>query len=343
MRIIKSLQKLDLYYIPGKIPCREREFERLKMLMMSGGKALISGDTGTGKTLLAKFFDRNSAYVNCFVNRSEHAVLESILSKLRPNFNPAGLPSRRLWDEIPNNSLIVLDEIEGLSVDDLSHFLYTLSRRGECGRKLKYIAITKDADILKEMVGDDAVWSTFAGKSIVFLEKYRRDDMIKILNFRVSEALHSGTYDEEIIKLIADISLRSEGHMRTGIELLRNSALIAENDGRDHIEPEDVRKANLDTWINDINILDDEHLLLLLSIARCCKKKGYVSLDDIKSSFNVTIENYSIKPIKNLETLLRELEANGFIVKEKEGYTLIFSSEDLIRKIERVIEKYTLS
>lgn len=337
MRIIRSKQKLDLSYVPSRVLCREEELKHLHMAMDSGGRAIICGETGTGKTLLARFFAKNAAYVNCFVNRSEHAVLETILANLRPRFNPAGLPSRRLWNEIPDNSLIILDEIEGLSVDDLSHFLYTLSRRFEYGRKIKYIAITRDVDILKQMVGDPAVWSTFAGKSIIFLDRYSREEMVEILKYRAREALYEGTFTEEVLNLIADFSLHSEGHMRTAIELLRNSALIAENEGRAYIEPEDVREANMDVWLSDLQILDEDQLVLLLAVSRCCKNKGYVESDDIRSTYLMSCENYDIKP-KDIEGLLKDLEMHGFIIKADDRYTVMFPTERVIREVEKRLE-----
>ncbi len=338
MRIIKSAQKLDINYVPGKILCRDEEIKRLKIAIESGGRAIICGETGTGKTLLAKYFARDAAYVNCFINRTEHAILETILSILKPRFNPAGLSSRRLWEEIPQNSFIILDEIEGISADDLPHFLYTLSRRAETGKRVKYIAITRDADILRQVVGDAAVWSTFAGKSIIHLEKYGKEEMVEILNYRASEALYDGSFSEDVIGLIADIALHSEGHMRTGMELLRNSAMIAEGEGRDHIEPEDVREANMDVWMDEMKIMDEEHLIALLAVSMCCKDRAYATSDDIKSTYIRVCENYDSKP-GNINGLLEKLEMHGFVMKVDGMYTVPFPTRRIIGKIERSIEK----
>ena len=340
MPILRSRQKLDISYIPSKVLCRDREIQILKTLVESGGKALISGEIGTGKTLLARYLFKESIYINCFVNRSEHAILESILSKVRPSFNPAGLPTRKLWEQIPDNTVIILDEIEGISLDDLNHFLYTLSRRSECGRRLKYIAITRDANILRQMIGDDATWSTFAEKAVIQLQPYNHNQMVEILNYRAQEALYEGTFDEDILSLIADISMESRGHMRTAIDILRNSAILAEQKGKTKIEPEDVREANLDIWIGNLDSLDKNHLLVLLSIAKACSNKAYTTLEDLKEHYFIECENHNIEPT-DIEHLIPKLEAEGFISRRESGgrYALLISSKIITKEIEKNLEK----
>ncbi|RLF55117.1 MAG: hypothetical protein DRN13_01110 [Thermoplasmata archaeon] len=341
MAILRSKGKLDISYVPSKVLCRDREIQTLKTLVESGGKALISGEVGTGKTLLARYTFKDAILVNCFVNRSEHAILERILSVSRPGFNPSGLPSRKLWDQIPDDIMIILDEVEGISIDDLNHFLYTLSRRSESGRKLRYVAITRDANILRQMIGDNAIWSTFAEKAVVHLRPYRHEEMVEILRYRAEEALYEGTFDDEIISLIADISLNSEGHMRTGIDILRNSAILAEKEGRDIIEPEDVRSANLDIWLGGLERMDRDLLLVLLSMARASRKKAYLRMEEIEKIYEMECELRGIERIDLLLGLSR-LEEEGYVSKRGEKYALLIPSKVLIEEIEGLIERSDL-
>ncbi|MDD5778952.1 MAG: hypothetical protein PHU95_05855, partial [Candidatus Thermoplasmatota archaeon] len=225
--ILKDKHKLDTAYVPAHTPCREGEKERLMLLLESGGKAIISGEVGTGKTLLARHTD-GDVYVNCYTHKSEHKVLEDILRQTRPKFSTAGLTGQRLWQELPGDHLLILDEIEGMMPKDLTHFAYTLSRHEELGKSLRYVAVTRSALMLKQLIHDDAAWSTFAEKAVVELEPYTKEQMMEILAYRAGDSLAGGSYDQDILSLIADIAQVSAGHMRSGIDVLRNAALVAD-------------------------------------------------------------------------------------------------------------------
>ena len=61
------------------------------------------------------------------------------------------------------------------------------------------------------------------------MEPYKQQEILEILEYRGKESLFPGSYDQVICTMISDIAAKSLGHMRTGIDLLRNSALVAEN------------------------------------------------------------------------------------------------------------------
>ena len=338
--IIKNRQSLELSYIPKKVYCRDRELNQLSILMEGRGKAVVSGDTGTGKTLLARYFSKENVYVNCFINKSEHAVLETILSQVRPRFNPAGMPSRKLWDQLDSEKTIILDEVEGIIVDDLNHFLYTLSRLSEQGKKLKYIAITRDADMLRHIIHDDATWSTFAEKAVVQLKPYTYEQIMEILQHRVDEAFYPDTIDEETLSLIADISVESPGHMRTAVDLLRNSALIAEKKGFSVVSPEIVREANLDTFMGDLGLLSKDQLFALLPVAVVCKRKAYATIEEILDVYRLRCENHGLKPDENqFMRNLDYLEKQGMVHRRENMYTVLYSPASiLVEEIEKDLQ-----
>jgi len=332
--ILKDARKLDLSYVPPKILCRDEEIKRLK-IFMQGGRALISGGVGTGKTMLARYIG-GDAYVNCYMNKTEHRVLEEILKQLKPRFNPAGLPTQKLWNEVEEGKTIILDEIDGMNVDELRHFAYALSRQYELGKKINYIAITRNHFILKQIINDDAIWSTFADKAIVELKPYKWEQIKEILEYRAKESMEAKAIDDEIISLIADIALHSPGHMRTAIDLLRNAAMIAESKGQEKITPDDVREANREEWISDLESMEKEELIVFLAVATACKNKAYTSMEEIKEALEIKKEEYGIDvDDKKFEKIFQDLLHQDFIYKSKMGYTILnYPIHMLIKEIE---------
>ena len=320
--------------MPPKILCRDEEIKRLK-IFMQGGRALISGGVGTGKTMLARYIG-GDAYVNCYMNKTEHRVLEEILKQLKPRFNPAGLPTQKLWNEVEEGKTIILDEIDGMNVDELRHFAYALSRQYELGKKINYIAITRNHFILKQVINDDAIWSTFADKAIVELKPYKWEQIKEILEYRAKESMEAKAIDDEIISLIADIALHSPGHMRTAIDLLRNAAMIAESKGQEKITPDDVREANREEWISDLESMEKEELIVFLAVATACKNKAYTSMEEIKEALEIKREEYGIDiDDKKFEKIFQDLLQQDFIYKSKMGYTILnYPIHMLIKEIE---------
>ncbi|MBC7128821.1 MAG: AAA family ATPase [Thermoplasmatales archaeon] len=333
--ILKDEKKLDLSYIPDKILCRDEEIKRIKYLIKSG-KVLISGGVGTGKTMIARYIG-GDAYVNCYINRTEHRILEEILKQIKPRFNPSGLPTQKLWNEI-DGKRIIIDEIDGMDINELKHFAYTLSRQKELGKKIGYIAITRSYVILKQML-DEATWSTFAQNSVVELKPYSWEQMREILFYRAEESLNRNCYDDETISFIADIAIRSVGHARTGVLLLLNSSLIADAKMHKKIEVEDVREANREENFFELDIMEKEELLLLLSVADACKNKAYVSYDEIKEKLALRIEQYGLEiNEKKFEKIFKKLLSNDLINEGKYGYTILnFPANLLIKEIEKII------
>ena len=335
--ILRDVKKLDISYIPQKILCRDNEIRNLRMYMKSG-RAIISGGVGTGKTLLAKHFggsEHIDAYINCYINRTEHRVVEEIVHQIKPNFHTAGLTTLALWKEIEEGKMIILDEIDGMMADELKHFSYTLSRLKENGKEIRYIAITRSANILRQIINDDAIWSTFADKAIVSLDYYTWDEIKKIVDYRAGEAIRRDAYNDDILSLIADITLKSPGHMRTAIDILRNAAMIAESKGDDKIMPEHVREANQEGWLSDIDTLKKNDAVVLLSIANACKNKAYAEKKEIEEQIKIKSEEYGIK-IDGLDKIIEQLINEDFIYKGNKGYTILnYPCNEIIKKMER--------
>jgi len=325
--ILKDKRKLDISYVPEKTPCREEEQQRLSLLLDSG-HALISGPVGTGKTLLARHAD-GDVYVNCYTHKSEHKVLEAILRQTRPKFSTAGLTSQRLWQEIEGEHLFILDEIDGMMPDDLVHFAYTLSRHEEIGESIRYVAVTRSALMLKQLMNDPATWSTFAEKAVVELKPYSKEEMMEILAYRADEALMHDGYDDDILSLIADIAITSAGHMRAGIDVLRTSAMVADQRGHDMIAAEDVREANREGWLEGLEELERRPAMVLLAVARACTDGAYVSAEAVEAAYASVCEEYDVEPGPAADDL-GLLFNRGWIHESDRGYTVLTSPAELM-------------
>jgi Cdc6-like AAA superfamily ATPase len=299
------------------------EKKRLVTLLQSSGHAVISGRIGTGKTLLAK--QRNhDVYINCYSHKSEYKILEEILRQIRPTFSTAGLSPQRLWREIQGDHLIILDEIEGIIPEDIQHFTYTLSRQPEIARRIRYIAITRSYISLKAMIQDPAIWSTFGEKAVIELEPYTPEEIKTILEYRAKESLYPGTYNPGILEMIAHITSLSTGHMRAGIDILRNSALICEGHQHDAIQPEDVREANHEGWVSDLGGLEKPQALVLLSVAFANRKKISVTRKEIMDQYRMICEGYNVEAKEDTVLLhLQELVNQGLIHMNKENYSIL--------------------
>ncbi len=335
--ILKDKRKLDISYVPEKTPCREEERRRLQMLL-DDGHALISGPVGTGKTLLARHAD-GDVYVNCYTHKSEHKVLEAILRQTRPKFSTAGLTSQRLWQEIQGDHLFILDEIDGMMPDDLAHFAYTLSRHEEVGETIRYVAVTRSSLMLKQLINDPATWSTFAEKAVVELQPYSREEMMDILSYRAEEALMRDGYDDDVLSLIADVAAASAGHMRAGIDVLRMSAMVADQRGHDMIRPEDVREANREGWLEGLAGLERRPAMVLLAVARSCMDSAYASLEKVESTYASVCEEHGAEP-RSLDDDLRRLCDREWIHAGDRGYTILYSPAELLaNEIEKLLNQ----
>jgi len=75
--------------------------------------------------------------------------------------------------------------------------------------------------------------------SVIRLKPYTSEQTLEILKVRAEEGLARGSYSEEILKKIADIS---KGNITLALNLLKLAALKAESEGKSSIEENDIPK-----------------------------------------------------------------------------------------------------
>ncbi|MCK4779996.1 MAG: AAA family ATPase, partial [Candidatus Lokiarchaeota archaeon] len=153
--LFKDESKLDINYIPEKLPHRDKELSLLSQLFLGlitnpnsiSRKILITGKTGIGKTVTVKLFgellERASkkrninikyVHVNCRKERTSYKVLIRLVQLMNNKFPKRGYSSQDLLDILIEflqrynlHILVVLDELSYI-INKHEDLIYSLTR-----------------------------------------------------------------------------------------------------------------------------------------------------------------------------------------------------------------------
>ena len=271
--VFKDESKLDINYIPAKLPHRETQ-HRLLMEFFNfilrcpermAQRVILTGDVGTGKTALAQHFGANITseankrgmkfryvHVNCREYRgSLSPILHRAVTVFRPNYPARGYGSEEILgtlmqvlDEENASMILTLDEFDSLIEKEGSDAVYKLTRLQEMRQgkpqRLSFIFIMRDLKAIEQL--DESAKSTLQ-RSIIRLDRYGKPQLIDILNDRVAMAFELGAVPEDVVDLIAELAFTETGNARFGIELLWRSGKYADAEDAGCVEPECVRMA----------------------------------------------------------------------------------------------------
>ena len=283
--LIKYEEALDYEFMPKVLKYRENEQQYLATAIKplfqnrSGRNLLIYGAPGIGKTLAVKHVlneleeetdDVQTVFINCWQYNTSYKVFVEICEQLGYKFtqNKKTTELQKVALKLLNDkpSVIVFDEIDKSEDRD---FIYVLVE----GVYHKAIfLITNYKSWLVEL--DERIRSRLMAELQEFRE-YSPDETRGILQERVDVGFVpnvwvSSAFDEVVSKtsLIKDI--------RSGLFLLKNSALNAEDRSSKKIELIDVSKAisQLDEFtIKNTTDLDEEAQFILKLIKQNTGKK----------------------------------------------------------------------
>jgi len=336
--MFKDEAKLDINYIPQTLPHREKE-HRLLMEFYSfitrcpermSQRVIITGDVGTGKTVLAQHFGASITseankrsikfryvHVNC---REYRGSLQPILHKAVTIFRPK-YPARgysvdevlstlmQVLDEENTFMILTLDEFDSLIENEGSDAVYKLTRLQEIRQgkpqRLSFIFIMRD---LKSLDTLDASARSTLQRSIINLERYGKDQLVDILNQRVSMAFELGAVEEDVVELIAELAFTETGNARFGIELLWRAGKYADAEEAGMVEPECVRMAisNIIPGMrrSDLAALGLHEKLFLLAVARYFKEQNeqaYALLSELEKTYAVICEEMDVQPNRHTQ------------------------------------------
>jgi cell division control protein 6 len=349
--VFKDETKLDITYIPNRLPHRDEELHLLKeffsfMLQFPAKMAqrvIIAGDVGTGKTALSQRFGADITHeagklgvnlryihVNCREYRgSLFLILHQAVSVFHPTFPRRGYSAEELLriliqilDEENVYVILALDEFESLVEREGSEAVYKLTRLQEIrpnkSQRLSLICILRNLNIIEQL---DASTRSTLQSNIISLEKYSKSHLIDILNDRVALAFKPLTVPEDTISLIAELAFSEGGNARFGIELLWRAGKYADAENLGNVVPDCVRKAASSIVPamrkSDLASLGYHEKLFLLGIARLFKEsqKAQVSLTEAEQAYAIACEEFGAKPHSHTQLwkYLQTLSAVGIV------------------------------
>ena len=330
--VFKDEAKLDINYVPRRLPHREKE-HRLLMEFFNfllrfpermTQRVIITGDVGTGKTALAQRFGADITteankqgvnfryvHVNCREYRGRlFLILQHALAIFRPNFPKRGYSAEevlatllQILDEENAYIILTLDEFDTLIDREGSETVYKLTRLQEIRsgkpQRISLIFIIRDLKSTEQL---DASTRSTLQRNVISLEKYEKDQLIDILNERVSMAFEPSTVSEDIVSLVAELGFSESGNARFAIELLWRAGKYADTENLDTVAPECVRKAvsSIIPTIQrrELASLGLHEKLFLLGVARFFKESqsAYASLSEVEQAYAVVCEEFGEQP-----------------------------------------------
>ncbi|MEA1924787.1 MAG: hypothetical protein U9M95_02855, partial [Candidatus Altiarchaeota archaeon] len=186
-----------------------------------------------------------TVYINCEDHSTPYAIFAKIYESLY-GFPPpsTGKPLEDVKERVygrlkkDDKSLVVaLDELDRLFLNrnveaaliDLlkAHISYDFDRVGVIGIMINREYIAQLSDKARSVFNP----------SIIHFRPYSRGEVRDILEYRIRYGFYGDVVPEEILESVVDLTC-GKGDLRFGIDLLRRSALLAENDSSRSITEE---------------------------------------------------------------------------------------------------------
>jgi cell division control protein 6 len=253
--IITGPKVFNHKYVPPEVKFRQQHIKKMLFCLQNGHgtvNTFLFGPSGSGKSVTIQHVlgqvSKDTVIVNCFESRTLQAVLERILAKLQiskglrtirnglldlPKASTTQNKERLRRYLKENHIVLVLEEIDRAVPKVREEMLYNLCRI----ENLTLILTAQNKLALQEL--DERVCSRVNAVEIEF-SSYTQEQLKEMLRKRAGEGLVEGSYDEDVLRTVAEMSY---GNARTAIGILERLALLAECGHRKRIDRQDVEQA----------------------------------------------------------------------------------------------------
>jgi len=250
--LFKNEDALEYEFLPKLLPFREKEQHEIARCVAplfqerNGRNILVHGAPGIGKTAAARSVLRELEeksdeiyviYINCWQTNTSYKVFVEICDQLGYKFtqNKNGTELMKVIATMINkkSGVIVFDEIDKAEEFD---FLYSLL---EDLFKKSLVLITNYKSWLIEL--DERIKSRLTPELIEF-KQYNEKETFEILKQRREYAFVPGVWDDAAFSLVCQRAAGAKD-IRTGLYLMRQAALKAEEKASKKVLTEHVEKA----------------------------------------------------------------------------------------------------
>lgn len=341
--IFKNEVALSYDYIPKLIPYRENQQFKIANCVkplfsdMNGRNIIIAGLPGIGKTVatrhvLMELEEKTEEivpiYINCWQKQTSYKIFLDICDQMEYKF-VHNKRTEELFEVIKKtlnkkSVVFVFDEID--KAEDFN-FLYTILE--EIYRKT-IICITNYKSWISSL--DERVMSRLVPEHMDF-NPYNKTETQGIIEERIKLAFYPNVWKEDAIQKIADKTFELKD-VRSGLYLLKESGLAAEDRGNKEVEVQDVEKAIAklqDFKIKKVDALDQD----VQGILELIKKHSPGKIGDL---YKIYSESGGEASYKTFQRRVDKLQENKFISVKKqmggaEGTTTIVSYDSSTKQL----------
>jgi archaeal cell division control protein 6 len=320
--LIKNEDALDFEFLPKILPFREREqrlvAEAIKPLFSgrTGRNIVVHGAPGIGKTAAARHVLREleeqtdeifPIYINCWQNNSSYKVLVEICDQLgyRLVQNKKTVDLYKVAASMINkkSAVFIFDEIDKAEEYDFLYFILNdIYKKSIC-------LITNFEEWIVSL--DSRIKSRLMPEVVEF-KQYSEQETKEIMRQRMGFAFPDGVWEDAAFSMVAAKTYELKD-IRTGLFIMRESAMIAESQSKKRITVADVERAL--AKINNFSIKDSSELeedtkfILDLVLENSGNKIGDL--------YRVYQEKGGKHTYKTFQRKIGELDQNKFISTKK--------------------------